>query len=37
MSELHDFDGGYAATDAKEDFWPFEALATRISVGADTL
>ena len=37
MSELHDFDGGYAATGAKEDFWPFEALATRISVGADTL
>jgi len=37
MSELHNFDGGYAATGAKEDFWAFEALATCICVGADTL
>ncbi len=37
MSKLHNFDGGYTATDTKEDFWPYEALATYSCVGADTL
>ncbi len=37
MSKLHNFDGGYAATGAKDDFWPLKALATCTCAGADTL